>query len=229
MLEAMHPLGLCGALQLDLCECVCLCERVLSSQQPDVCRAIPLHNYLRTSGTYKHSQRAPALSLFLCLLLSLHQCPFSSVYFFHFLAFSLVSHAHISVSQHSVACIHLSLYCFLFALYSSSCAWAHAFHCLHSCQTTLSPAHTYTISLFSFPQLEATSLSLLSALSSSSCVTFTCHSFWLVKTSLSLSALTTAVFAIQILFRKIVTWCVHVLCLLSRNHPAKLLENTWNW
>lgn len=71
MLKATHPMGLKGALWMDLFKCVCVWEgRILSSQQPDVCKAIPLHNYLRTSGTYKHSQPAPALSLCLCLALS---------------------------------------------------------------------------------------------------------------------------------------------------------------
>lgn len=74
----MHQMGLCGALEMDLCERVCLCERIWHSQQPDVCRAIPLHNYLRTSGTYKHSERAPAL-VFFSPVLSLHHCPRSQV------------------------------------------------------------------------------------------------------------------------------------------------------
>lgn len=43
--------------------CLSLCKRILSSQQPDVCRAIPLHNYLRTSGTCKHSERASSSSV----------------------------------------------------------------------------------------------------------------------------------------------------------------------
>lgn len=61
-----------------ICVNVCLLERIWHSQQPDVCRAIPLHNYLRTSGTYKHSERAPAL-VFFSPVLSLHHCPRSQV------------------------------------------------------------------------------------------------------------------------------------------------------
>lgn len=77
----MHQMGLCGALEMDLCERVCLLERIWHSQQPDVCRAIPLHNYLRTSGTYKHSEWAPAI-VFFSPVLSLHHCPRSQVCFF---------------------------------------------------------------------------------------------------------------------------------------------------
>lgn len=56
--------------------CVCLCERILSTQQPDVCRAIPLRNYLRTSGTYKHSKQ-----LQLCLFFFVPYCLFIIVLF----------------------------------------------------------------------------------------------------------------------------------------------------
>lgn len=58
-LSQMHPVGLWEARSVDLFECVC--KRILGSQQPDVCHAIPLHNYLRTSGTCKHSERAGEL------------------------------------------------------------------------------------------------------------------------------------------------------------------------
>lgn len=103
----MHPMGLCGAPQMDLCESVCLCERILSSQQPDVCRAIPLHNYLRTSGTYKHSEWDPTLSLLLCPLLSPY-CPLSSVYFFLFVLFGCIALSLSHIHAYSYCCIILT-------------------------------------------------------------------------------------------------------------------------
>lgn len=50
----MQPVGLWGSLQMNLFECVSgYKKRISSAQQADVCRAIPLHNYLRTSGACK--------------------------------------------------------------------------------------------------------------------------------------------------------------------------------
>ena len=196
----MLPMGLCGALQMDLLECG-VCERILSSQQPDVCRTIPLHNYLRTSGTYKHSEQ-----LQLCLFFFVPYCLFIIVLSRKSFPSSCSLYCVcVSFSHRLVSALSFVTNSLQENIHIPFLAWTHAFLCLFARSTTLAYAYTLFISL---SHLVSTRLSL-----PLTCVLLvTTFDFGQnIISSLSTNS-SRAYLLFKFMFYKIVTWSVHVLC-----------------
>lgn len=207
--------------------CECLCKRILSSQQPDVCRAIPLHNYLRTSGTSKRSERASSssVSFSLSLIVSSSLSTLSALFLptssllvfraFFFIFSHIQSFLFPSLSFTTPPCTHSFLYSPL------SCCTAPMPEHMHV--SVVPPLHQHIQSLLFFssswwpPCILPPSLVFLVL-----CCFHLSFLLTLVKTSPPPQAATTAepICYSNSFSQKIVTWCVHVLHIRSINNHA---------
>lgn len=190
--------------------CECLCKRILSSQQPDVCRAIPLHNYLRTSGTSKRSERASSssvsfsLSLIVSSSLSTLSALFlpsssllvfraffksSPTYSLFFSPLSLSPPLHVHINFFIPPSLAVQLPCL------NTCMLVSSVVLYHPCINTYNPYY------FSLPAGGHLAFSP-PPLSSWFCAAFTCHSFWLLSKHhlLPRRQQRQSLFAIQIVF-----------------------------